>query len=134
MRGRGIGAGRHIGDEPAERRDALGRQPRMFRPEVAVGLRVVRFVAIVMVKHILGKQIPASAPSPAHLPSMIVVVGHDLTIVTRAALLAGTMALSRLSPGPACARNLAGMVRACSVADENLTRIVPFEVCTRENI
>jgi LacI family transcriptional regulator len=65
----------------------------------------------------------------------IVVVGHDLTTITRGALLDGTMALVLSHPLDRLARETLGsMVRACTATGENLTRIVPFEVYTRENI
>lgn len=65
----------------------------------------------------------------------VVVVGHDLTTVTRGALLDGTMALVLSHPLDRLAQEtIGGMVRACTVSGENQTRVVPFEVYTRENL
>lgn len=67
----------------------------------------------------------------------IVAVGYDLFDVTRAALLDGTMTLVISHPLDRLAREgLDAMVRACAIgtASANLTRIVPFELYTRENL
>jgi LacI family transcriptional regulator len=65
----------------------------------------------------------------------IVVVGYDLTDVTRAALLDGTMTLVISHPLARLAREaIDGMIRACASPGTNQTTIVPFEIFTRENI
>lgn len=65
----------------------------------------------------------------------IVVVGYDLTDVTRAALLDGSMTLVISHPLANLARDaISGLVRACTSQDRNQTSIVPFEIFTRENI
>jgi LacI family transcriptional regulator len=65
----------------------------------------------------------------------IVVVGYDLTDVTRAALLDGTMTLIISHPLARLAREAVdGMTRACTSPGSNHTSIVPFEIFTRENI
>lgn len=65
----------------------------------------------------------------------IVVVGYDLTDVTRAALLDGTMTLIISHPLARLARKAVdGMIRACVSPGSNHTSIVPFEIFTRENI
>ena len=65
----------------------------------------------------------------------MVVVGYDLTEVTRAALLDGTMTLVISHPLGALARDaIDGMIRACASPGSNQTSIVPFEIFTRENI
>lgn len=65
----------------------------------------------------------------------IVVVGYDLTDVTRAALLDGTMTLIISHPLARLAREaVGGMIRACISPGSNHTSIVPFEIFTRENI
>lgn len=65
----------------------------------------------------------------------IVVVGYDLTDVTRAALLDGTMTLVLSHPLAQLARDaIDGMIRACTTQAGNQTSIVPFEIYTRENI
>lgn len=65
----------------------------------------------------------------------VVVVGHDLTDVTRAALLDGTMTILFSHPLAQLARDtIDGMIRACTNPGTNQTSIVPFEVFTRENI
>jgi LacI family transcriptional regulator len=65
----------------------------------------------------------------------IVVVGYDLTDVTRSALLDGSMTLVISHPLAQLAREaIAGMVSACTTQGSNQTSIVPFEIYTRENI
>lgn len=66
----------------------------------------------------------------------IVTVGYDLFDVTRAALLDGTMTLVIAHPQDRLAREaVQAMVAACaSPSGANLTRIVPFELFTRENL
>lgn len=65
----------------------------------------------------------------------ILVVGYDLTDVTRAALLDGTMALVISHPLARLAREaIDGMIRACANPGINQTSIVPFDIYTRENI
>lgn len=67
----------------------------------------------------------------------IVAVGYDLFDVTRAALLDGTMTLVISHPLNRLAHEaMEAMVHACtpSNASPNLTRIVPFELYTRENL
>lgn len=65
----------------------------------------------------------------------IVVVGYDLTDITRAALLDGAMTFVISHPYARLAREaVEGMVRACLAPGGNQTSIVPFEVYTRENI
>lgn len=65
----------------------------------------------------------------------MVVVGYDLTEVTRAALLDGTMTLVISHPLARLARDaIDGMIRACSSPGSNQTSIAPFEIYTRENI
>lgn len=65
----------------------------------------------------------------------IVGVGYDLTDVTRAALLDGTMTLIISHPLARLAREaIDGMIRACANPGTNQTSIVPFEIFTRENI
>lgn len=65
----------------------------------------------------------------------LVVVGYDLTEVTRAALLDGTMTLVISHPLARLARDaIDGMIRACANPGSNQTSIAPFEIYTRENI
>jgi LacI family transcriptional regulator len=65
----------------------------------------------------------------------LVVVGYDLTEVTRAALLDGSMTLVISHPLARLARDAVdGMVRACANPGSTQTSIVPFEIFTRENI
>ena len=65
----------------------------------------------------------------------LVVVGYDLTDVTRAALLDGTMTLLLSHPLARLARDaIDGMIRACGNPSSNQTSIAPFEIYTRENI
>lgn len=65
----------------------------------------------------------------------LVVVGYDLTDVTRAALLDGTMTLLLSHPLARLAREaIDGMIRACDNPASNQTSIAPFEIYTRENI
>lgn len=67
----------------------------------------------------------------------IVAVGYDLFDVTRAALLDGTMTLVISHPLDRLATEaMQAMVQACTPtsASPNLTRIVPFELYTRENL
>jgi LacI family transcriptional regulator len=65
----------------------------------------------------------------------IVVVGYDLTEVTRAALLDGTMSMVISHPLARLARDaIDGMIRACANPGTNQTSIAPFEIFTRENI
>lgn len=65
----------------------------------------------------------------------IVVVGHDLMEVTRAALLDGTLNLVISHPlDRLAARAIEGMIRACALPGSTLTSIVPFEIYTRENL
>jgi LacI family transcriptional regulator len=65
----------------------------------------------------------------------LVVVGYDLTDVTRAALLDGTMTMVLSHPLQQLARDtIHGMVKASQSPGTNLTSIAPFEIFTRENI
>lgn len=67
----------------------------------------------------------------------IVTVGYDLFDVTRTALLDGTMTIVISHPLERLAREaLDAMVAACTAptSGANLTRIVPFELYTRENL
>ena len=65
----------------------------------------------------------------------IVVVGYDLTEVTRSALLDGSMTFVISHPYARLAREaIDGMVRACLAPGGNQTSIIPFEIYTRENI
>lgn len=65
----------------------------------------------------------------------LVVVGYDLTDVTRAALLDGTMTLLLSHPLARLASDaIDGMIRACGNPTSNQTSIAPFEIYTRENI
>jgi LacI family transcriptional regulator len=65
----------------------------------------------------------------------IVVVGYDLTEITRSALLDGSMTFLISHPYARLAREtIDGMVRACLTPGGNQTSIVPFEIYTRENI
>ena len=65
----------------------------------------------------------------------IVVVGHDLMEVTRAALLDGTLNLVISHPlDRLAARAIEGMIRACALPGSAQTNIVPFEIYTRENL
>lgn len=65
----------------------------------------------------------------------MVVVGYDLTEITRAALLDGSMTLVISHPLARLAQEVVGgMVRACIQPGGNQTSIVPFEIYTRENI
>lgn len=65
----------------------------------------------------------------------LVVVGYDLTEVTRAALLDGAMTLVISHPLARLARDaIDGMIRACANPGSNQTSIAPFEIFTRENI
>lgn len=65
----------------------------------------------------------------------LVVVGYDLTDITRAALLDGSMTLVISHPLDRLAREvMGGMIRACTTPGLNQTSIVPFELFTRENI
>ena len=65
----------------------------------------------------------------------IVVVGHDLMEVTRAALLDGTLNLVISHPlDRLAARAIEGMIRACALPGSTQTSIVPFEIYTRENL
>jgi len=65
----------------------------------------------------------------------MVVVGYDLTEVTRAALLDGTMTLVISHPLARLARDaIDGMIRACANPGSNQTSIAPFDIFTRENI
>lgn len=65
----------------------------------------------------------------------ITVVGYDLTDVTRAALLDGSMTVVISHPLGLLAREaIGGMVRSCTTQGGNQTSIVPFEIYTRENI
>lgn len=65
----------------------------------------------------------------------LVVVGYDLTDVTRAALLDGSMTLVISHPLARLAREaVGGMIRASTGQEGNQTSIVPFEIYTRENI
>ncbi len=67
----------------------------------------------------------------------IVVVGYDLTDVTRAALLDGTLTLVISHPLNRLAHDaIAGMVKACNARGDggNWTSVVPFEIFTRENL
>lgn len=65
----------------------------------------------------------------------LVVVGYDLTEVTRSALLDRSLTFVISHPYARLAREAVdGMVRACLSRDGNRTSIVPFEIYTRENI
>lgn len=65
----------------------------------------------------------------------MVVVGYDLTDITRAALLDGTMTLVISHPLLRLAREaISGMIRACAAPGSNQTSIAPFEIYTRENV
>ncbi|MDP3261337.1 MAG: LacI family DNA-binding transcriptional regulator [Tabrizicola sp.] len=65
----------------------------------------------------------------------MVVVGYDLTDVTRDALLDGTMTMVISHPLARLARDaIDGMIRACANPFSNQTSIVPFEIYTRENL
>ena len=65
----------------------------------------------------------------------MVVVGYDLTEVTREALLDGSMTLVISHPLDRLAREaIDGMIRASTTPGGNHTSIVPFEIFTRENI
>lgn len=65
----------------------------------------------------------------------MVVVGYDLTGVTRSALLEGNMTLVISHPLARLARDaIDGMVRASETKGGNQTSIAPFEIFTRENI
>jgi LacI family transcriptional regulator len=65
----------------------------------------------------------------------IVVVGHDLTAVTRDALLDGSMSIIMSHPLDRLAEvAISTMVRACTQQGGSQTSIVPFEIFTRENI
>lgn len=65
----------------------------------------------------------------------IVVVGYDLTEITRSALLDGSMTVVISHPLALLAREaIDGMTRACTAQAGNQTSIVPFEIYTRENI
>ena len=65
----------------------------------------------------------------------IVVVGHDLMDVTRAALLDGTLTLVISHPlDRLAAKAIEGMIRACALPGSTQTSIVPFEIYTRENL
>lgn len=67
----------------------------------------------------------------------IVTVGYDLTDVTRAALLDGSLTLVISHPFERLARDaIGGMVRAAASRGEagNFTSVVPFEIYTRENL
>jgi LacI family transcriptional regulator len=67
----------------------------------------------------------------------IVAVGYDLFDVTRAALLDGTMTLVISHPLDVLAHQATeAMITACNAPNSNtgLTRVVPFEIYTRENL
>lgn len=65
----------------------------------------------------------------------VVAVGHDLTSVTRAALLAGSMELIMSHPLDRLASEaISAMIRASVHQGGVLDCIVPFEIYTRENI
>lgn len=65
----------------------------------------------------------------------VVMVGHDLTSVTRKALIDGTMTMVISHPLAYLAREAIDcMVRACANPGSNQTSIAPFEIYTRENI
>lgn len=71
------------------------------------------------------------------LAGRIVTVGYDLFDVTRAALLDGTMTIVIAHPLDRLAQEaLEAMITACAAptSGANLTRIVPFELFTRENL
>lgn len=73
----------------------------------------------------------------AGLAGRIVTVGYDLTDITRAALLDGTMTIVISHPlDRLAAEVIDGMVDACTsqATGNNWTRIVPFELLTRENL
>ena len=70
-------------------------------------------------------------------PGQCVVIGYELIDVTRAALLDKTMTLAICHPLQRLARELInGMVHAVEnpSTGRNYTSIVPFDICTRENI
>jgi LacI family transcriptional regulator len=65
----------------------------------------------------------------------LVVVGYDLTEVTRAALLDGSMTMVISHPLDHLAREVVqGMIGACLSPSGNQTIIVPFDIYTSENI
>lgn len=65
----------------------------------------------------------------------VCVVGHDLTSITRAALLDGTMTMVLSHPLDGLAREaIDGMVRACAQPGKSQTSVVPFDIYTRENL
>jgi LacI family transcriptional regulator len=65
----------------------------------------------------------------------VVVIGHDLTTVTRAALLDGSVSMIMSHPLERIARDaIDGMIRACTAPGGNQTSIAPFEIYTRENL
>jgi LacI family transcriptional regulator len=71
----------------------------------------------------------------ARRAGQIVVVGYDLTDVTRTALLDGSMTFLISHPyGRLAHAVIGGMVQACLAPNGNQTTIVPFEIYTRENI
>lgn len=76
-----------------------------------------------------------AAVRQAGLSGKVVMVGHDLTSVTRGALLDGTMAMILSHPLKLMAEEaIAAMVSSCTAQTGNQTSIVPFEVYTRENL
>jgi len=71
------------------------------------------------------------------LAGRIVTVGYDLTDITRAALLDGTMTIVISHPLDRMATEAVNsMAGACDApfSGTNWTRIVPFELLTRENL
>lgn len=65
----------------------------------------------------------------------IVVVGHDLTAVTRDGLLDGSMSMVMSHPLQRLAEDaISAMTRACTQQGGPQTSIVPFEIYTRENL
>lgn len=70
-------------------------------------------------------------------PGRIVVIGYDLTDVTRAGLVDGTLTMVLSHPLDRMAHEaIDGMIAACTTPTPgaNSTRIVPFDVFTRENL
>jgi len=67
----------------------------------------------------------------------VIAVGHQLMDNTRIGLLDGTLSLVINSPTEKfVGETIAGMIRACQAsADQGRhTIVIPFEICTRENI
>lgn len=65
----------------------------------------------------------------------VITVGHDLTAVTREALIDGSIQMIMSHPLDRLAANaITAMIRACEQNGTTLNSIVPFEFYTRENI